>query len=296
MKDFIKNIYTKSLFLQKIYNRSCFTKILHKITQFCIYCNEKRRTFFQFVRRIPRHFGYIDKRFIPLKEQKGKFSGKRCFVLCTGPSLTISDLELLKNEFTFGMNSICLIHDRTDWRPDFFSVQDRDVLRKIQNSLLTTDNGQVFFPYDIRKLINTPKDWILFPTSYSYHIYEMRYPKRYFARFSDNCYVTLFDGYSIVFTILQLASYMGFEEIYLLGADCSYLGEKQHFIEHGHYDVSFAEATDRLFAAYKEAKKYSDAHNIKIFNATRGGMLEIFPRVKLEEVLNKNEKNKVSKQ
>jgi len=31
--------------------------------------------------------------------------------------------------------------------------------------------------------------------------------------------------------------------------------------------------------AYKTAKKYADRHGVKIYNATRGGNLEVFERV-----------------
>ena len=36
---------------------------------------------------------------------------------------------------------------------------------------------------------------------------------------------------------------------------------------------------------YQAAKEYADAHGIKIVNCTRGGMLETFKRMKLEDVL-----------
>ena len=36
--------------------------------------------------------------------------------------------------------------------------------------------------------------------------------------------------------------------------------------------------------AYEEAKRYGDEHGIQIFNATRGGMLEVFPRVNLDSI------------
>ena len=35
--------------------------------------------------------------------------GKRCFVIGNGPSLKQTDLSLLKNEFTFGLNRIYLL-------------------------------------------------------------------------------------------------------------------------------------------------------------------------------------------
>lgn len=246
----------------------------------------------EYLNALIRYFGYIDKSYLPLREIKGKFSGKRCIIANTGPSLTIEDLELLKNEYVFGMNSICLIHDKTDWKPDFFGIQDIHVFDKLKDSLFSTDNGLVFVPNGLKKLYNLPSNWISYPMCGSYHIYEMIYGPKYFAKFSDDCYVKVYDGYSISYSLLQLSIYLGFDEIYLLGADCSYLGQQQHFIETGHYDPGFKEASARLFASYGEANKYAQAHDIKIFNATRGGLLELFPRVNLEDVLNKKEKNK----
>lgn len=36
--------------------------------------------------------------------------------------------------------------------------------------------------------------------------------------------------------------------------------------------------------AYKAARKYADAHGIKIYNATRGGKLEVFERVDFDSL------------
>lgn len=40
-----------------------------------------------------------------------------------------------------------------------------------------------------------------------------------------------------------------------------------------------------MIEGFKVAKKYADEHGINIYNATRGGMLEVFPRVNLEDVV-----------
>ena len=238
--------------------------------------------------------GLKDNRFEPLRQMKGKYAGKRCFIACTGPSLTIKDLELLKNEYVFGMNSICLIHDQTDWKPDFFGIQDKNVFEKVKDTLLKTDNGLCIMPYGFKKNYQTPDNWIYFHMSGSYHLYEMDYNK-FFAKFSNDCYNTVYDGYSITYALLQIAVYMGFSELYLIGADCSYMGKKRHFIEHGHSNSEFeALAAQRLYASYGEAKKYAEAHGIKIVNVTRGGCLELFPRETLENTLARNEKNKNS--
>lgn len=249
----------------------------------CIFVIHKSRMVLQHIRTIPRAMGFRDKNFQPLKDLEEKFSGKRCFILCTGPSLTVSDIELLKDEYTFGMNSLCLLLEQTTWRPDFFAVQDENVYEKVKEYMLTMKNSKVFVPDGLDR--NAPAEWIKFPLCGAYHKYELIYDTRYFARFSDKCYVRVYDGYSITYSLIQLAVFMGFKEIYLLGADCNYLGEKQHIIEHGHIDPGFAKAPERMFASYKEAKRYMDNHDVKIYNATRGGMLEIFPRVSLENVL-----------
>ena len=47
---------------------------------------------------------------------------------------------------------------------------------------------------------------------------------------------------------------------------------------------------DRSLVVYRLLKQYADKHGIHIYNATRGGNLEVFPRVTLEDVLASDEK------
>ena len=39
-----------------------------------------------------------------------------------------------------------------------------------------------------------------------------------------------------------------------------------------------------FFNAYKIAKKYAETHGIKIYNATRGGEMEVFERVDFDSL------------
>ena len=39
-----------------------------------------------------------------------------------------------------------------------------------------------------------------------------------------------------------------------------------------------------MIIAYRKAKKYADAHGVKILNASRGGMLEEFERVNFDDI------------
>ena len=81
---------------------------------------------------------------------------------------------------------------------------------------------------------------------------------------------------------------MGFKEIYLLGCDTNYAGHVDETVPNNKKNK--CEPALVMIHSYEVAKKYADSHGIKIINCTRGGMLEVFPRKTLEEVLEvKNE-------
>ena len=196
------------------------------------------------------------------------------------------DLELIKDEITFGMNSITRIFDKTDWRPTYYGIQDRQVYEKMEDSILDyyrmSDN--VFVADQLGRYFQLPANFIQFPYNGNYHIYRGAY-EDYSVDFSPNAYEVVYDGYSITYSLIEIAIYMGFKEIYLLGADCNYpKGEKNHFVESGFVDKNAASNPIRMRVGYQAAKEYADAHGIKIVNCTRGGMLETFKRMNLEDV------------
>jgi len=236
-----------------------------------------------------RRNGYRDPRFEKLLSLKDAYLGKRCFVCATGPSMTVADLEKLKDEYTLGVNSICMIYPKTQWRPSFYGISDRLVYKNLK-SLIETHDILTFVGTNAFERDNAlPPDWILFPENYVYHAYCTAFEDDYRGKFSEDCYAAVYDCYTIVLNMIQILFYMGFKEIYLLGCDCNYVvGAKNHFIENGHVipDRELRTAYLRLMAGYQALKDYADAHpDLKVFNATRGGKLELFPRRSLEEVL-----------
>ena len=89
--------------------------------------------------------------------------------------------------------------------------------------------------------------------------------------------------------MIEIAVFLGFKRIYLLGADCNFVPNGQnHFIEHGQVDANISTAADRNINSYLAAKEYASKHGVTIVNATRGGKLEVFPRQNLEEILSLN--------
>ena len=127
-----------------------------------------------------------------LKKFKNLYKGKRCFVVCTGPSLTYDDLELIKNEYSFGMNSITKIFDKTDFRPTFYGIQDIYVYEKMQNDVLNCGLNNIFIGSNIlKKGYAVPDEFIVYPLSLYGHQYSMKKSK---FRFSDDITINVFDG------------------------------------------------------------------------------------------------------
>lgn len=234
-------------------------------------------------------FFRFSKKYSKLKQLKNKFEGKRCFIIATGPSLNIKDIRLIKNEFTFAMNNVCLLYDKTDWRPDFYGIQDKKVFKKLKHILL--DNPErVFVSQHIAKEIKNREIFGQFPLNSYYMQYDYRYTKKLPIKFSKNSHRVVYDAYSITFSLMQIAVYMGFKEIYLLGTDCNQeVGKKNHFIESGHIEdiKKLKTSAVRNIYAHQKINIFCKKNDVKVYNATRGGSLEVYDRVNLEDIIKK---------
>ncbi|MFC4620089.1 PIG-L family deacetylase [Camelliibacillus cellulosilyticus] len=222
-----------------------------------------------------------------LKKVKNKHRGERCFIVATGPSLTISDLEKLRHEVTIGVNSICLAFDETDWRPTYYGIQDENVYEKLREQIERLEVKAKFISDTIPKKVDIKflENDYLFPLNMLHHNHI---PGNCRTKFSSNPFKAIYSGFSVTYSMIQIAAYMGFKEIYLLGADCHYsLDQKNHVHEYGYLSGDFLSLGNKMIQGFQEAKKYADRHRIKIYNATRGGMLEVFERVNLDEVVSK---------
>ena len=227
---------------------------------------------------------------------KNKHSGERCFIIGNGPSLTAEDLTLLKEEYTFASNRIFYIFPKTTWRPTYYCGQDYVVIEDIADKLesFVGDCKKVFIssrcwdviPENVRR---KPNICFFFPRFKGVHKEDI---------FSDQIENFVSDGGTVTYAAIQLAVYMGFSKIYLLGCDHNYssasfqdnsINNKEvanNYFEGMPTDIKLTKPrTDNSTLSFIKAKEYCDAHGIAIYNATRGGKLEVFKRVKLEDVV-----------
>lgn len=254
----------------------------------------KRPSHYNFERKQrKRAEGWSDKQYLSLKKYKNIHEGERCFIICTGPSLTVEDINKLKNEFTLSMNSIILMFDKTDWRPTYYGIVDEFVYEKFQNNetFQSLKNRFVSSAIKNKKMCRTSETDILLP------MYRLDFARNKCAtKFSDDIYSVVYAGGTVTYMMMQIAVYMGFKELYLLGCDSDFSGQKKHFVE---YSTNINQAYDEFVIfdpeytcvnSYKTAKKYCDEHGIKIYNATRGGKLEVFERVDLDSLFDEGNK------
>ncbi len=224
--------------------------------------------------------------------------GKRCFIVGTGPSLQLSDVERLKGEYTFGVNSCLTMYDKTDWRATYYGIVDSHAV-EIMGEKLNSDEIPVFFytdidaVYDGRNGVPFPKDDSanMMTDTFWRKLFPKKYPETDFSR---DITKVVYTGKSVVYAMLQIAAYMGFSEIYLLGVDCNYAQPKMYSDNVTYIDHKTKWTQERLLKngnqmlpQFEIARKYADQHGLKIYNATRGGQLESFERVDLDDILAK---------
>lgn len=230
--------------------------------------------------------------FKELEKFKDKHKGQRIFVIATGPSLREEDILKLKDEVTIGVNGTIALFDKIGWKPTYYCIGDPKSFDLYKEDIVNAHLDEAFFELSLKKYeseLNFVPHYVdryikgcLLPPS------DDRMKKN--MSFSDDiCRKGVYAGGRSIATIaLQIAAYMGADEIYLYGQDCNYYGAKKHFdsknddgMPQGSVDVFI----DAMFAFYEKAKEYANEKGIKIYNATRGGKLEIFERVDLDEVL-----------
>lgn len=242
---------------------------------------------------------------LEIKKLRNIHKGKRCFVVGLGPSLKIEDLEKLKNEITFSLNSVYRIFENTSWRPTYYVNNDialqhgeaEDRLQELKNILKEYEFKGVFLAtsqYNELFRSMVPKNESVYFVNSIPDIYQIYRPKHF--RFSDDISKKVYMHGTTMFVISQIAYYMGFSEIYFIGTDANYDSKTPHVYE-------ATDADKRLYGPIKLARQSTNSvrngfnainyhlvqkRNINVYNATRGGQLEVFPRVDFDKLLQCN--------
>lgn len=229
-----------------------------------------------------------------LKNLKDQFRGKnRCFIIGNGPSLNRTNLSKLKNEISFGVNGIFLNTFPPSFRPTFYVVEDH-LVAEDRAEQINQFNGVIkLFPTYLAYCLREAPDTIFFN-----HLPRKSAPHGF--DFSLNASEVTYTGGTVTFTCMQLAYFLGFKEIILIGVDHSYTippstkKQTDYNIEvldmdeddPNHFSTSYFGKgfrwhnphVEKMEKAYLEAKKITTENGVSIINATKGGNLEVFDR------------------
>lgn len=221
-----------------------------------------------------------------LKKFKDIHRNRRCFIIGNGPSLRCEDLERIyeNRDISFGMNRVFKIFEKTRWRPDYYVIDDFNAYKNDCLRWLSVDDENMF----VREYYNLAGLPDLKAANRYHSTFQNLRDRK--PDFTEDISKTIYWGATVTFSVMQIAAYMGFSEIYLIGMDFNYEdrkkgGEGVHFSDEYEKDILFEVNYKREHElSYLSAREYAETHNVKFYNATRGGELEIFERVDFDSL------------
>ena len=256
-------------------------------------------------------------------EIKNKYAGQRCFLIGAGPSIASMDLSKLSQEYTFVVNEFETNKQYCSLMPKFHIISDSDYFN---------ESGPEYWRIRFKeksRAISTNTTMIVNlaarPFILKYGLFKQH--KIYFIGtqgiFTNNLPFNIdFDRYvpnpkNSILMCMMAAVWMGFDKIYLLGCEHSFLAQplgksKSLGFSHSYederttlnntdndilknylspkllssnYEVNMAN-TLQVFRNYRlfYAKALKTHPNLKIFNATPNSFLDVFPMINFEDI------------
>jgi hypothetical protein len=233
-------------------------------------------------------FEWQDKHRTKIYPFHNKHLGDTCVIWGNGPSLNDMDLEVFKGMINIGANRIIDINDRISYSHDYLIVQDAKMFEIVKDDLMKSVSTK-FLSYkiwlDLKK--NEKKKFIpLFIRGNG-------------LEFQKDLKFGWYSGFTVLFTMLGIASLMGFSRIILIGVDFT-LTNKGKISKHEN-KLSFDEDVDHFFkgyysgkvhndfnreaaqAALYQAKYFLESRGIEIYNFTCNSELEVFKKIDRKE-------------
>jgi hypothetical protein len=217
-----------------------------------------------------------------LLNYQDKHHDMRCFIIGNGPSLRQTDMSLLRNEFTFGLNRIYLLYPELGFTTTYLVSVNDLVLEQCAAEMQTLP---------IPKFITwRARHW--FPADPNITYLDTDFTGE--EDFSTNVNGRIFEGFTVTNVALQLAYHMGFTEVILIGVDHNYVthgaanqavvsqGDDPNHFASNYFDKGFKWQLPDLAGSERGYNRAREAYALagrRILDATVGGKLTIFPKV-----------------
>lgn len=213
-------------------------------------------------------------------------AGERCFILGNGPSLSRMDLEPLRHEVTFGLNRIYLLYPKLGFHTTYLVAVNRLVIEQCAEDLATLPMPR-FLSWRARHAVG-PGEGI--------HVLRTHWQT---LGFSADPTRVLYEGATVTYVAMQLAFFMGFRQVVLIGVDHSFTTQgaphrtvTSQGADPNHFDPAYFgkgfrwQLPDLLTSelAYALAKRRYEEAGREIVDATVGGKLEVFRKIEFSDL------------
>lgn len=220
-----------------------------------------------------------------IKKLRDKYKGKTCFILGNGPSLNKTNLGLLKNKYTFGLNKIYLLFGKTEFRPTFYVAINKFVIEQSKAEINR---------FKIPKFISFFSEELVNFDSNTMFLNDLKK-----QQFSKNIDYGIYQGSTVTFVALQIAYYLGFKKVFLIGVDHSFStkGPAHKVVtsrgkDPNHFDSNyFGKGTQWQLPdlkasenSYRLAKMAFEDNGREIIDATIDGKLKVFKKVRYNDI------------
>lgn len=207
--------------------------------------------------------------------------GERCFLIANGPSLTKLDLTLIKDEISIGMNRIYLLFDENFYTTYFATVNEL-VIEQFANDISKLKCHK-FVNWKQRSIFSNQSEMGYFFVSQALN-----------DGFSKDITNGVFSGGTITYVSLQLAYFMGFSEVIIIGLDHSFenkgtpnktevrTGEDKNHFHPDYFPKGMKWQLPDLYRselAYAKARQVFEKDGRRILDATVGGKCNVFEKV-----------------
>lgn len=241
----------------------------------------------QYMYWIIRHAGRLS-RF------RNLHNGEDCFIIGNGPSLNNLDLSLLENHHCFGLNKIYLIFNRVNLNLSYHVSVNPLVIEQSRAEFERLECPS-FLSYRAAKHIIRPRK----------NIYFIFTGAGAFL-FREDAARIMYEGHTVTYVALQLAYFMGFERVFIIGVDHDFTtsgspnetqlctgSDPNHFdpayFKDQHWQLPDLEAAE---LSYRAANFFFHRNGRQVFDATANGKLQIFPKLSYKEALSRCSRKK----
>ncbi len=221
-----------------------------------------------------------------LRMFRDRHAGERGVIVANGPSLNATDLSRLAGETVIGMNKLYLGLDRFGFYPRYYVAVNRHVVEQSADRL--RELNCVKFIGD-RAGASVEEDGLT-------HVINTSAAP---SRFCHDASKGVHEGWTVTYVALQIAYYLGFSEVVLVGLDHRYRfdgdpnaasvlegPDPNHFsVEYfGHGQVWNNPDLARSEQSYRIARAEFEAAGRRIIDATVDGACTIFEKADHRDV------------